>query len=241
VQRRELGRRHLHLAEGVLRLLDLLLHPHLAVLHAAAPLEVEDVVHALQEHRDALEAVGDLAGDRLEIHAAHLLEIGELRDLHAVEQHLPADAPGAERRRLPVVLFEADVVLPRVDAARLEAVEIRLLHFVGRRLENHLELVVLEQPVRVLAEAPVVGPARRLHVATLHGLGPSTRKSVSGCEVPAPTSDVERLLQQAALRGPERRQLENEVLKGHAASRITRDAGGRAARVLTSTSSPGAS
>ena len=94
------------------------------VLHAAAPLEVEDVVHALQEHRDALEPVGDLAGDRRQIDAADLLEVGELRDLHAVEQHLPADAPGAERRRLPVVLLEADVVLPRVDAARLEAVEI---------------------------------------------------------------------------------------------------------------------
>ncbi len=113
MQRRELRRRHVHLAERVLRLLDLLLQPHLAVLHAAAPLEIEDVVDALQEHRDALEAVGDLAGDRLQVDAAHLLEIGELRDLQAVEHHLPADAPGAERRRLPVVLLEADVVLPR--------------------------------------------------------------------------------------------------------------------------------
>ena len=113
------------LAERVLRLLDLLLQPHLAVLHAAAPLEVEDVVDALQEHRDALEPVGDLAGDRREVDAADLLEVGELRDLHAVEQHLPADAPGAERRRLPVVFLEPDVVLARVDAARLEAVEIQ--------------------------------------------------------------------------------------------------------------------
>src|SRR5688500_15662882 len=104
VQRGEVGPRHLYLAEGVLRLLDLLLQAHLAIPHAAAPFEVEDVVHALQEHGNPLEAVGDLARDRLEIEAAHLLKIGELRDLRAVEQHLPADAPGAQRRRLPVVL-----------------------------------------------------------------------------------------------------------------------------------------
>ena len=49
-----------------------------------------------------------------------LLEIRELRDLEAVEEDLPADAPRAERRRFPVVLLEAHVVLPGVDAAGLE-------------------------------------------------------------------------------------------------------------------------
>src|SRR6185436_5566585 len=85
-------------------------------------------------------------------------------------------------------LLEADVVLPRVDAARLEAVEIRLLHFVGRRLENHLELVVLEQAVRVLAEASVVGPARRLHVRHAPRLGTEDAEGRFGVQVPAPTS-----------------------------------------------------
>ena len=55
---------------------------------------------------------------RLAIEAADLLEIGELRDLHAVEPDFPAQAPGAERRRFPVVLDEADVVLARIDAER---------------------------------------------------------------------------------------------------------------------------
>ena len=195
----------------------------------------------LQEHRDALEPVGDLAGDRREVDAADLLEVGELRDLHAVEQHLPADAPGAERRRLPVVLLEADVVLPRVDAARLEAVEIDLLHFVGRRLEDHLVLVVLEQAVRVLAEAAVVGPARRLHVGDAPRLGPEHAEQRLGMRGAGADLEVERLLQQAAVRGPERRQLEDEVLEGHAACRITRDGEGREARGRISTSSPDAS
>src|SRR6185436_17248504 len=110
-------------------------------------------------------------------------------------------------------LLEADVVLPRVDAARLEAVEIRLLHFVGRRLENHLELVVLEQAVRVLAEASVVGPARRLHVRHAPRLGTEDAEERFGVRGAGADFEVERLLQQAALRGPERRQLEYEVLK----------------------------
>ena len=102
--------------ETVDRGLAFVFEPHLAVGHAAAPLDVVDRVLALEEHRDALEAVGELGRDRRELDAAGLLEVGELGDLHAVEQHLPADAPGAEGRRLPVVLFEADVVHRRIDA-----------------------------------------------------------------------------------------------------------------------------
>ena len=152
------------LVEGVLRLLDLLAQPHVAVFLAAAPLHVEDVVHLLQEHRDSFHAVGDLAGDRRQVDAADLLEVGELRDLGAVQHDLPADAPGAERRRLPVVFLESDVVLPRVDADGFETVEIDLLHFVRRRLEDHLQLVMLEQAIRILPEAAVVRAACRLDV-----------------------------------------------------------------------------
>src|SRR5690242_19239730 len=94
--------------------------PDLAVLHARRPLQVVDAVDTLQRHADALEAVRQLRGNGRQLDAAGLLEIGELGDLEAVEHHLPPDTPGAERRRLPVVFFEADVVLPRVDAARLE-------------------------------------------------------------------------------------------------------------------------
>ena len=128
-----------------------------------------------------------------------------------------------ERRRLPVVLLEADVVLPRIDAARLEAVEIQLLHFVGRRLEDHLVLVMLEQPVRVLSEAAVVGPARRLDVGHAPRLRPEHAEQRLGMRGAGADFEIERLLQQAAVRRPERRQLENEVLKRHAAvrSRVT--------------------
>jgi hypothetical protein len=146
------------LVEGVFGLLDLVAQPDVAILLASAPLDVEHVVDLLQEHRDAFDAVGDLAGNRRQVDAADLLEVGELRDLRPVEHHLPPDAPRAERRRFPVVFFEADVVLPRIDADRLEAVQIQLLHFVRRRLQDHLQLVMLEQPIRILAEASIIRP-----------------------------------------------------------------------------------
>ena len=186
------------------------------VLHARRPLEVVDAVDALQHHRDPFEPVGQLRRDRRQLETAGLLEIGELRDLHAVEHHLPADAPGAERRRLPVVLLEADVVLSRVDAARLEAVQVQLLHFVGRRLEDHLELVVLEQAVRVLAEAAVGRPPRRLDVGDVPVRRAEHAQERLRVHRAGADLDVERLLQHAAARRPELRQLQDETLKRHA-------------------------
>ena len=103
----------------------------------------------------------------------------------------------------------------RVDAARLEALEIELLHFVGRRLEDHLELVVLEQAVRVLAEAAVGRPPRRLHVGDVPVRGPEHAQERLGVHRAGADLEVERLLQRAAARRPELRQLEDETLKRH--------------------------
>src|SRR5688572_3271295 len=229
------------LTEHILRLLDLFLQADLAILHTAAPLQVEHVVDLLQEHRDALEAIGDLAGNRCEIHSAHLLEVRELRDLHAVEHHLPADAPRAERRRLPVVLLEADVVQARIDAARLEAFEVELLYLVRRRFEDHLILVMLEQAVRVLSKASIIGAPRRLHVGHAPRLGAEDAEQRLGMGCARADLEVERLLQQTPVRGPVRRQLEDEVLKRHAIlNPARRDGEDRAALGPISTSSPDA-
>ena len=116
---------------------------------------------------------------------------------------------------LPVVLLEADVVLPRVDAARLEAVEIDLLHFVRRRLQDHLHLQVLEQAIRVLPEAAIVGPARRLDVGDAPGPRAEHAQQRFRMRRAGADFEVERLLNEAAARRPERREFEDEVLKGH--------------------------
>ena len=102
---------------------------------------------------------------------ADLLEIGELRHLHAVAPDLPAEPPGAERGALPVILDKADVMERRVDADGLQRAEIEILQIGRRGFDEHLILIVMLQSVGVLAIAPVGGPPRGLHI----GRGPGAR------------------------------------------------------------------
>ena len=154
---------HVGMLEVVSGHLHLVLVEHVAVgdppLRAGGPGQVEDAVDALQVHGDTLQSVGDLPHDRGAVQAAHLLEIRELRDLHAIEPHLPAETPCAQGRGLPVVFHEADVVHQRVQAQGAQRVEVQLLKIGRRGFEYHLELIVVLQPVRILAVAPIRGAA----------------------------------------------------------------------------------
>jgi hypothetical protein len=141
--------------------------------------------------------------DRREVYTADLLEIRELADLQPIKHHLPADAPGAEGRRLPVVFFKTNVVLARIDPHRLETLQIDLLYFVGRGLQDHLELMELEDAVRILAEAPVCRPARRLHVRDVPRFRPERPQQRFRMRRARTDLEVERLLNDASLRRPE--------------------------------------
>src|SRR5229473_4613555 len=158
----------------VFRKLLLLHQADVAVSLVRRPAQIVDALHALKKCANALEAVGELDGDGIEIDASALLEVSELGDLKTVEQNLPADAPGAQGRRFPVVLLESNVVLLEVDADGAQAPQVNVLNIDRRGLEDYLKLGMLVQPVGVLAVAAVGGP--------------TTRKKVSGCIVPAPTS-----------------------------------------------------
>ena len=137
------------------------------------------------------------------------------RDLEAVEPHLPAEAPGAERRRLPVVLDEAHVVLERLGAERAQRLEVEVLDVERARLEDHLELVELLQAVRVLAVAAVRGPARRLDERDVPRLGTERAQERRRVERAGADLRVVRLHDQAAALGPEPLQREDDVLEGH--------------------------
>ena len=139
----------------------------LLVALAAVEVQLIDVVDALHIHGEALEAVGEFAGDRRAFEACDLLEIGELRHLHAVAPAFPAEAPGAERRALPVVLDEAHVVKLHVEADGGERLQVEVLQVGRRRLDDDLELVIVLEPVGVLAVAAVLRPARRLDIGGL--------------------------------------------------------------------------
>ena len=115
---------------------------------ATVEIQIENAVDALNVHGEPLEAVRDFARNGVAVKTADLLEIGKLRNFHAVAPNFPAKTPGAERRALPIVLDEANVIQRRIDADGIETREIELLDIRRRRLHDDLKLVVVLQPVR---------------------------------------------------------------------------------------------
>src|SRR5262249_22456840 len=115
-----------------------------------------------------------------------------------------------------VVLLEADVVILRLDAERAQAVEILVLHVGGGGLQDHLELEVLVEPVRVLAVAAVRRPARRLDVCDAPGL--RTQHAQEGLRVHRARADLDvpGLVDQAAALRPVALQLEDQMLQRRA-------------------------
>src|SRR5262249_57865091 len=85
---------HQDLDRGLLEVVDRPLALALAVDVAPGepgrPLKLEGGSLALQKHRQPLEAIGDLGGDQVELEAAELLEVRELRYLRPVDPDLPA-------------------------------------------------------------------------------------------------------------------------------------------------------
>ena len=204
--------------EIVGRLLPLVLQEHVAIgqRHVGIGAVVRQVVDRLlveQVHGQPLETVGDLPGHEIDLDATHLLEIGELRDLHTVAPDFPAQPPGAERRALPVVLDEADVVQGRVDADRLQRTEIALEDVGRRRLQDRLELIVVLQPHRVLAVAAVTGTTRGLHIGRVPGLRTERAQGRRRVEGARAHLHVEGLEDQAALGRPIVLQGEDEFLE----------------------------
>ncbi len=93
----------------------------------------------MQKGGDAFQTIGDFRRDGIEIEAATLLEVGELGDLQAIEHDLPADTPGPQRGRFPVVFFKLEVVLAKVNADRGKGFQIDFLHIAGRGLQARPE------------------------------------------------------------------------------------------------------
>jgi hypothetical protein len=209
--------------EVVSRLLALVLQEHVAVGDRASrrlgPEKVVDALHPLQVHRNPFEPVGDFAGDGPAFEPAHLLEIGELCHLHAVQPDLPAQPPGTEGRRLPVVLDETDVVNEWIDSELSQRFQIELLDRVGRGLHDDLELIVVLQPIRVLAIATVRRAPRRLHIGSVPRLRANRPQEGAGMKGACADLHVVRLEDHAALATPIALKLEDEVLKTDAIAR----------------------
>ena len=209
--------RHIGHFEVVGALFHFVLVVHVAIgngaLRADRPDQVEDVVDVLQVHAQALEAVGNLAGNRPAFHAAGLLEIGELGDFHAVQPHFPAQAPGAQGRRFPVVLDKTQVVHQRVDAQRLQRSEIALEQVIGVGLHHHLVLVVALQTVGIFAIAAIGRTAAGLDEGGIPRLRAERAQKGGGMEGAGADLDVERLDQHASLLAPVLVEAQDELLE----------------------------
>ena len=181
-------RLHARFVEIKYRHLVFFLHAHLTVRHAIVVCNVLEVIDALQCHENALETVRNLHSRRRHFQRPALLKIRKLRHLHAVHPHLPPETPRPEHRGFPIVLDEAHVVRPCVDAQRLERSQIHLLHVLRRRFQDDLKLSMLLHPIRVLPVPRIVRTHRRFRITHVPRFGPNARKNVAGFIVPAPTS-----------------------------------------------------
>ncbi len=199
---------------------------------AVGPHQVVHRVHVLQVHGEPFQAVGDLAGDRVAVDAADLLEVGELGHLHAVQPDFPAQAPGAQGGRFPVVFHEADVMGERIETEAAQGIQIQLLDVVRRRLEHHLELVVMLQPVGVLAVAAVGGPPGRLHVGAVPVFRADRAQEGAGVEGAGPHFHIQGLDDHAALLRPVLLQGQNQALEGACIRlRLIRHGGSRSSKL----------
>src|SRR5882672_1226221 len=187
---------------------------NVAVGFVRGPTEIVDTFYALEKRADAFEAIGKLNGNGVEVDAAALLEVGELCDFEAVEEDLPADTPGTEGRRFPIVLFEANVVFFELDANSTEALEVEVLDVYGRRLEDHLKLRMLVEAIGIFAVAAVGGPTTRLHVADAIGVEAKDTEKGFRMHRAGADFDIVRLLEDAALLYPKLGELQDQILEG---------------------------
>ena len=182
-------------------------------LRITRPDNVVNTVDILQECGNALQTVCQLRRNRIQIHASTLLKVGKLRDLQPVQHYLPANSPGPERGRFPIVLFEFDIVLAQINSHRAQRIKIKLLHVFRRRLQDDLELQMFVQPVRILAIAPISGTPRRLDVSHSVRLRPQHPQKCFRRHGPRADLDVIGLLQHASPFRPKGLEPQDEFLK----------------------------
>jgi hypothetical protein len=84
-----------------------------------------------------------------------------------------------------------------------------------RWLHYHLKLVIMLEPIGILAIATVRGPPGRLNIGDIPGLRPEHPEESGRVEGPSPLFRIVGLLNDASLSGPIALKREYHVLKGH--------------------------
>ena len=194
---------------------------------------VHHMVGAQHIHRQPLKPVGQLARDRGAIKPANLLEIGELAHFHTVTPDLPAQTPGAQCGRFPIILDKADIMHAHVDADGFETAKIEILQIGRAGFDQDLKLIVMLQPVGVFAIAPIGRAARGLHIGRGPRLWPQRAQRGGRVKRACAHFHIIGLQHGAALRGPIGLQPDDDLLKGtgligcygHVSSKVWGEAG----------------
>ena len=105
-------------------------------------------------------------------------------------------------------------MLAQINADRTERFKVKLLHGLRRRLQDHLQLQVLEQPVRILPVAPVGRTPRRLHVSDLIRIRAQHAQKRLRSHGPRAHFNVVGLLQDGPALSKKSLQLQDELLEG---------------------------
>ena len=106
-----------------------------------------------------------------------------------------------------------------INADSTQAVQVQILHVVGRRLEQHLELVVMLKAIGVLAVAAVGGTTRGLHISRAPRGRTKRTKRCRGMERARTHLVVVGLKHDASVIGPIALKIHNDVLERRRGSR----------------------
>ncbi len=117
------------------------------------------MIDAQHVHGQTFQPIRQLSRYWVTVVATNLLEISKLRDFHPVAPDLPTQTPRAQSWAFPVVFNKANVVQTHVDANCGQRSEIEVLQIGWAGFDQHLKLIVVLQPVRVLTITPVSGTA----------------------------------------------------------------------------------
>ena len=104
-------------------------------------------------------------------------------------------------------------MLAQINAHRAQGFEIKFLHIFRRRLQDDLQLHVLEQAIGIFSVASVGRTARGLHVGDFVGLRPQHAQKSFRRHGARSDFDVIGLLQDASALRPESLQAEDQFLE----------------------------
>ena len=104
----------------ILAVFKFFLATHIAVVDPRRPGFAPDGGGVIQRNQDTVQPIGNFNRHRVERHAAHLLEVGELCDLLPIQPDFPTQTPRRDGGLFPVILYKTDIMLARVDTNGFE-------------------------------------------------------------------------------------------------------------------------